>query len=250
MSERSGLGKKKKGLGAMSNIYILHGWTTDRKDGVDPLAKWHDFLEELTTQKYSALLLQVPGLTTDLDKVFNLETYVEWLNKTLRNEKQVILIGHSNGGRIISAFQAKYPEKVAKLILIDSAGIYHNELPIRLKRTIFKALAKIGKSIFKSETLKKLLYKVVRERDYQDATKAQKKTMLNMIKSDLTETFKQIKTPTLIIWGENDQQTPLKDGLLIHKLIPNSQMHIINEARHSPMFTHTREVIKIISDFL
>jgi pimeloyl-ACP methyl ester carboxylesterase len=43
-----------------------------------------------------------------------------------------VLLGHSNGGRIALAFAEKYPDKVKQLVLIDSAGIYHNEFSIRL----------------------------------------------------------------------------------------------------------------------
>ena len=54
-----------------------------------------------------------------------LEEYVEWLRSKLADERDVVLIGHSNGGRIAIAFADRYPEKISKLILIDSAGIVH-----------------------------------------------------------------------------------------------------------------------------
>lgn len=238
-------GKTEK-MGTIKKIYILHGWThTDLH--YDPLAKWSIFLKELVLRGFNVSLLEVPGLTTDLNKVYTLDDYILWLKKILEKESsKVILIGHSNGGRIAAAFCQKYPDKVEHLILIDSAGIVHNKLHNRIKRGVFKIAAKIGKKITNSENLKKMLYKLAREGDYKNANEFQRKTMLNLIYLDLTEIFKQINVPTLIIWGRKDKITPLSDGKLIHKLINNSKL-FITEDRHSPQFTSPKEIVKIIS---
>lgn len=224
-------------------ILILHGWTYSTD-------KWAD-LVNLLSKKNSVELLKIPGLTQKLDEVWNLDNYVNWLNEKVDSGKsKVVLIGHSNGGRISLSFAAKYPEKVANLILIDSAGIYHNELPIRLKRLVFKIIAKFGSKITKSQTLRKALYKLLRERDYENATPIVKKTMVNLINSDITSILGKIKTPTLIIWGRNDKITPLQDGHLMHKLIHNSKLEIIEDAKHSPQFSKPRIVAKIIYDHI
>lgn len=225
-------------------ILILHGWSYSTK-GVDPLEKWNTFIKELKSRGYEPILLKIPGLIKDLQEVWNLEKYVEWLNTEIKNEK-VILMGHSNGGRISLAFAQKYPQKVDQLVLIDSAGIYHNELPIRLKRFLFKNLAKFGKKISTSEKLRTFIYKLAREGDYKNATSKQRQTMLNLINTDLTPFLSEIKIPTLIIWGRDDKVTPLSDGKLMHSLIKNSKLFAVSGAKHSPQFTHTKEVVDII----
>lgn len=224
-------------------ILILHGWTYSTD-------KWANLINFLKS-KNSVELLKIPGLTERLDEIWNLDNYVEWLNEKVDSQKgKVILIGHSNGGRISLAYSAKYPEKVANLILIDSAGIYHNELPIRLKRLVFKVIARFGKKITKSQTLRKALYKISREMDYENATPIVKKTMVNLITSDITYILSKIKIPTLIIWGRNDKITPLQDGHLMHKLIQNSKLEIIEDAKHSPQFSKPQIVAKIIYDHI
>ena len=72
-------------------------------------------------------------------------------------------------------FRNKNPDKIRRLILIDSAGIYHNDITITLKRTVFKIIAKAGKRILDNPSAKKLLYKVIREDDYERADKTMKK---------------------------------------------------------------------------
>lgn len=223
----------------MKKIFILHGWTYSTD-------KWKPFISFVEANGISPVLLNVPGLTEGTTRVWTLDDYVEWLKEKLEDEKAPILIGHSNGGRIAIAFASKYPSKLKQLILIDSAGIYHNELPIRLKRLIFRNLAKIGKKISSSKKLRDLLYKVAKESDYKNATPQMRQTMVNLISSDLTPQLNEITTPSLIIWGKMDKSTPLSDGQLMHKQIKNSKIYIIDDARHSPHFTNTEEVGKKI----
>jgi len=224
----------------MKKVIILHGWTKT-------LDKWQKFLVSLEKRGIKGYLPKIPGLTGSLKKVWELADYVDWLKNIVDKEKgKVILVGHSNGGRIALAFTNRYPEKVQKLILIDSASIYHNELPLRIKRIVFKTIAKVGKKITSSKFLESLLYKAAREADYKNANENVKKTMINLISSDLKPILSQISTPTLIIWGREDKTTPLSDGILMNSLIKNSKLEIIQGAKHSPMFTHPEKVAEAI----
>ena len=230
---------KKKAMADLKKIYILHGWAYSTE-------KWNDFTRLLNYRGLSSVILNIPGLTEETDKVWALPDYVEWLKKKTAGE-QVTLIGHSNGGRIALAFGLKYPELTRQLVLIDSAGIRPNGFVIRAKRFVFKTLAKFGKKINSSEKLRSMIYKLARERDYPDATPQMRETMANLISVDLKPELAKINTPTLIIWGEKDKSTPLADGIIMNKNIKGSKLHIIKGARHSPQFTHTEEVVNIIT---
>ena len=223
----------------MTKAYIVHGWTytTD---------KWQPLLNYLSSKGFQPEMLKVPGLTESTDRIWNLDDYVDWLHEIVQAEDSVILIGHSNGGRISLAFAEKFPEKVARLILIDSAGIYPRGGYVTLKRTIFKVIAQAGKKLTTSSRLRNLLYKVARERDYNNANPQMRQTMANLISVDLAPALKNITSPTLLIWGARDTATPLADGRLMHRLIVNSKLHVIAAAKHSPQITHWQEVGEII----
>jgi pimeloyl-ACP methyl ester carboxylesterase len=241
---------------AAKKIFILHGWTYSTE-------KWADFINEMKMRGFECILLKIPGLTETTDKVWALQDYVEWLKAKLDKENEIsennkvaatkqaaIVIGHSNGGRIALAFALKYSDKIKSLVLIDSAGIFHDELPIKIKRLLFGTAAKIGKKITSSEHLRNLMYKFARENDYKNASEQTRKTMANLISIDLAPKLSQINTPTIIIWGKNDKITPLADAFLINSSIKNSKLHIIEGAKHSPQFTHTKEIAEIISEQL
>lgn len=224
----------------MKKIIILHGWAKN-------MDKWDDFLKIIEKKGISYSMPKIPGLTESLERVWSLSDYIKWLKNIVDKEKdKVILLGHSNGGRITLAFTNLFPEKVEKLILIDSAGIYHNELPLKIKRVVFKTIAKIGKKLTSSKTIKNLLYKLAGESDYKDLDENTKQTMINLISSDLKPILPQIQTPTLIIWGGKDKIISLSDGLLMNKMINNSELVVLENAHHSPMFTHAKEVTDII----
>ena len=227
----------------MQKLFIIHGWTYT-------LIKWDKFLELIKAAGFEPVMLKVPGLTEAIDKPLALDDYVEWLNDKLKDEDKPIVVGHSNGGRIALAFEAKYPGHLGKLILIDSAGIYHKEPKIKFKRALFGVLAKVGKKITSNETLRKVLYKMAGEADYQNAPLHTRQTMANLITTDLTESLSKISTPTLIIWGRQDKTTPLQDGELMHALIQSSQIYIIDDGRHSPQYTHPEQVCEKIINFI
>ncbi len=230
----------------MRKVIILHGWTysIEKYEIIDKLLK---------AKGVRTSVLRIPGFTKklDTDKAWNLDDYINWLKKILDKEKEkVILIGHSNGGRIALNFANKYPDKIEKLILIDSAGIYHNELTARTKRLFFATLAKIGKKITSSKKLRNLLYKITGERDYKNASAHMRKTMVYLMKSDMLLNLEKINVPTLIIWGENDKILPLRDGIKMQHEIKNSKLEVIKDARHSPQFTHPLEVADAIANNL
>ncbi len=220
-------------------IFILHGWTYQT-------ATWQPLLEMLKKRGLDVEFLLIPGLTDGTNPVWTLDDYVAWLKEKTAAYEKFVLIGHSNGGRISLAFAAKYPEKVARLILEDSAGIPPRGLR-KLKRDIFRTISKAGHVLTRSETLRDLLHKVIRENDYSDATPEMKQTMANLVAVDLGQMLDRIQCPTLIIWGGKDVTTPLSAGKIFHEGVRGSRLHIIPDARHSPHITHVKEIADLIT---
>jgi len=219
-------------------IYALHGWAYS----VD---KWQDFQRELQDRGIELKILKIPGLTAELKGVWDIDDYLSWLARELP-EEPVVLLGHSNGGRLALNFAWVYPDRVSKLILLDSAGVHHGGLH-KLKRDIFKQVAKAGKKLTKSPQARKALYKLARVSDYNRAPENMKKVMENMLSSDKDLRFEEIKTPTHIIWGGSDKVTPLTDGAIMQERLPHSTLRIVEEGRHSPHFTHASEVADLIN---
>jgi pimeloyl-ACP methyl ester carboxylesterase len=218
--------------------FILHGWTYQT-------ATWDALRTELTSRSVEHEFLLIPGLTDGTNPIWTMEDYVQWLAEKTAGYDKVVLYGHSNGGRISLAYAAKYPEKVARLILEDSAGIPPRGWR-KLKRDTFRKCAQLLGRFIRFEKLRGVFRKAIRASDYARATPEMRKTMSNLVAVDLGKILDRIQCPTLIIWGALDKTTPLEDGKLIHKGIRSSRLHIISDARHGPHITHTKEIADLI----
>lgn len=229
-------------------IIILHGWAIDIQNHNQK--KWQTFIQYLEKTGLQVKFMALPGLSTSLKEAWTLTNFTKWLEEKLSKYPQVILVGHSFGGQLAIRYTAQHPKRVKRLILIDSSGIRDHSLPTVIKRRTFKVLATIGKSFTKNQALRRLLYKLAREKDYLQASPAQRKTMSNILKDEIVGDLSAIKCPTLVIWGKNDTTTPLQNAYLLNNQLKNSQLSIILQARHSPQFTHTQETAQQVLNFL
>ena len=227
-------------------IYIVHGWST----GPQNQDKWVLFRSLLEKGGFTTVFLKLPGLTTKLDTAWTLTDYVVWLEAQLPKQEAVFLLGHSFGGQISCQFAAQYPDRISKLVLVDSAGIIDRSVLKVCKRFIFKYLAKVGKIIFRSDFFRKILYKLAREKDYFNANEVQRKIMSNVINTEITSYLPEIKCETLIVWGEHDTVTPIQFAQIFRNKIKQSQLFIVPGAYHSPQFTHSKEVANRVKAFL
>ncbi len=226
-------------------VYIVHGWAVDPGNE----AKWQLVREQLESRGIKTVFLAIPGLTTPLKEVWGLQQYCEWLSGVLPFDEPVILMGHSFGGQLATRFTARFPERVSRLILIDSSGVRDASAPARIKRAVFKTLAKVGKQLTHSALARHLLYALAREKDYYSAPPVMRQTMARVVADEVTEDFAHITIPTLILWGAQDKVTPVKNAALFAR-IQNSQVHIFPTARHSPQFTHPVAVAEQVEAFL
>ena len=221
-------------------IYILPGWTHNT-------SKWKTLINLLIAAGYKTHKLKIPGLEEKIDTPWTISDYINWLNGKIKDEKDIVLIGHSNGGRIALSYALDYPNKISNLILIDSAGFIKNDISSKFKRGVFKTLAKTGKVLKLPVFTKTFLYKLTREKDYYKANPVLKQTMQSLIMLDLSEKVKDVKIPTTIIWGENDKITPFSFANILNTNIKNSKLLIIKNAHHSPQYTHPEKVFQIIA---
>jgi pimeloyl-ACP methyl ester carboxylesterase len=231
---------------ASKKIFIVHGWTYSTDS-------WQKCIADLRQRGFEPVMLHVPGLTEKSDKVWTLDDYVEWLCGKLAGEKNVVLLGHSNGGRIALAYIEKYPTALARLILLDAAGIVQGGLFLRMKRKIGSIIAQIGKAtvpVSFAATTRKFFYRLLGARDYEQAPVNMRATMANLITVDLEPLLSSISVPTFIIWGQRDNATPVADAHLIHEKIKDSKLFIISDARHSPHITHSQVVASEIAAWL
>ena len=77
-----------------------------------------------------------------------------------------------------------------------------------------------------------------------------KKTFNNIINEDLREYYKLINSDTLILWGSNDKDTPIKDAYYLNNHIKNSGLIIYSHCGHFPYFEDSYKTILILLSYI
>ncbi len=226
-------------------IVLLHGWTPDE----NVINRWQPLKKILEKNNYQVYLWKIPGLTTGPAKAFTINEYISWLETQIKPLEKVVLLGHSFGGQLATIFTHKNPTLVEKLILVNSAGIRDFRFKKVLKRTTLKFLAKIGFILKKNNLLRKLVYKLIKEKDYLEANSYQRETINHALNYSVEPLLTEITKPTLILWGKNDQTTPVYLGKIFQNKIPNNKF-IELPTRHSPVYTHPDLVFEEINKFI
>jgi pimeloyl-ACP methyl ester carboxylesterase len=215
------------------DLYIVHGWSYT----IEP---WRTTLGLLREAGLKVKVLKVPGLTEPSDKVYTIDDYIEWVDKEL--PEGAIVLGHSNGGRILLNLCAKKPDKLKYLILLDSAGIYEPSA----KKKIVASLAKIGKPLKKIPALDKVFHKITGTTDYSRAPENMKVTLSNMLESDKNLKFDAITTKTYILWGKKDTVTPPRQATKIYEGLPNAELKFYARWTHAPYISNPEELAKAL----
>lgn len=250
----------KSGDSAAQTVIFLHGWRAEGKI-------WAPVIRNLAESgKYNIFSLDFPGFgksgkpkgpMTVGDFADIIEEFIKKVALTLnpspaRGEGnkvgQVSIIGHSFGGRVAIKLAAIRPELLKKIVLVNSAGIKSGDV----KTATIKSLAKVLKPVFKLplfRSMKPKIYKAIGSEDYL-ATPELTSTFLNVINEDLTPSLREIKTPTLLIWGGKDKDTPVSLGQTMQKYIENSRLLIYMNAGHFSFIDEPKAFYKDLVNFL
>lgn len=188
------------------------------------------------------------------------------------NLTNVILVGHGLGGSVAQILATRlYREQTAGLVLIDTLCYTHAFAPdwpltemekhqdldapknYSLEDIIKDLRATLPKGSVKPNDFAKVLDNYISQWDSELGKEVLFRhinlmipTYINSVSSDLRTSGK----PTLIIWGENDEQNPLAYGERLHREIPDSQLVAISNAGHLVLFDAPGVVGKAISDFV
>lgn len=171
------------------------------------------------------------------------------------------IVGHSQGGAIALHYALDYPERVEKLVIVNSGGLGRLEsigVLFALNWYVLfpsrKAGLRIGKySFHKSEKSDRVRStKRIWCRGFKNArSKASSFTRWKKMGSRiLPEQLSRISQETLLIWGEQDKYFSISQAEDAHKSIPGSQISIISNSGHVPFVDQPEEFNNILMMFL
>lgn len=241
-------------------LLCLHGWGGSKES-------FTELREALNGTDIEIFTPDLPGFgdEPEPDHPWTADEYADWVEKwieqQLREHKtsdskllfsNLLLLGHSHGGRIALKLAARGSLPIKHLYLCASAGIRH---PRHFKRMFGLMLAKTGSFFLMIPGLrslqpvaKKMLYKLVRVHDYEKASPLMRDTMLKITSEDFRPILPSIKIPTDIFWGTEDHMTPVSDAYIFKNGIAGSRLHIYQGIRHRVHRDKAQEIAQIIKE--
>ena len=232
-------------------LIMLHGWGSNIElfKGVINFAK----------KKYHVVAMDMPGFgkSDEPAESMNVDDYVDFVLEFMKDfpTERLILLGHSFGGRVIIKLASREtPFEMEKVILVDAAGVKPKKT---FRQKLRQRLFKIGKRILSLGFVKKLfpnalenLRKRSGSADYNAASPVMRQTLVRVVNEDLCDLMPNVKCPTLLIWGENDDATPLSDGQTMERLMPESALVPIKNAGHYSFLEQPGLFLRILASFL
>lgn len=224
--------------GEGKDIILLHGWGQNiemMKPLGDPLSN-----------KYRVTILDFPGFgeSEEPNEPWFISDYadlIEYLVKELAIKKPIIM-GHSFGGRVAIRYSSNHP--IEKLVLFGSPCIRANQ------KTSFKVqFLKKLKTLPGMDTLGEKMKKYIGSRDYKAASPMMRQILVNTVNEDLSNFAKQIEEPTILVWGDHDEEAPLCDAEDLEKIMIDAAL-IVLPGTHYAYLENLSQVLNIIYSFI
>lgn len=230
----------------LPDLVILHGWGLSG-DSYKELAK-------LLSQDFHVIVPDLPGFgkTPVPKKAYSVSDYVVEVKKLLKEEKidEVVIVGHSFGGRIAMKLAQNSPKLVKSIVLTGTPGVEKFHLKRSLKRAIYWSAAKGMKIVSFVPAVKRLRSRFYQTRDFGQVEGVMKETFLNVVREDLTIVAKKINQPTLLLWGARDQLAPVYDAEKMLKLMPHSYLKIFTKVGHKLPYEKPHEFAQEVLTFV
>jgi pimeloyl-ACP methyl ester carboxylesterase len=212
--------------GAGPPVVLVHGGASDSRD-------WLDTMTSLSG-RYTFYAPDLPGFgQSDRDaRGYYLPDFSDFLLgfiAELRLERPA-LVGHSFGGRVCLDAGLKSPDRVGRLVVVDSSGLGKMNWLGSFLFAFFWALRAV---MGRRQPFPRFLAK--EGVDYNNVSDA---------------TLRGLTTPTLIVWKRYDPYMPLRIARRAAGLIPGCKLAVIPGCGHAPNKADREEFDKVLVDFL
>jgi len=226
-------------------LLLVHGFGGNKDTWNWVVPEWND--------KYHIIMIDLPGhgdsvsektlSYTMSDQAKRLHQFVE-----AKGLKQFYLLGHSMGGAVALRFAGDYEKNLKALVLIDSLGLE------KTKSDGVKLVERSEKNplydVCTQERLETLLLYSMYKPPYipdmiKDALledKCARRDLEKILYDDmykdvccLDDIARNIRIPTLILWGDQDKMTHVDNATLFHDTIEGSKLVILEQIGHVPI---------------
>lgn len=209
---------------------------------------------------------QIEALSQNLEvtiaDISNFSSVRELASDVLKKApKKFSLLGHSMGGIVAMEIYSQEPNRIEKLILMDTNPKAELD-EVKLKREPQIREVNKGKllEVMRDEMKPNYLAESENKRSVLNVCMDMALTLgpdvfINQSRAlqsrlDQQNTIQSIKIPVLIMCGSEDKLCPVERHEMMHNMISDSDLKIINNAGHMPTLEQPRETTEVIKEWL
>lgn len=249
--------------GQGKDIVLLHGYVGDIEDWRNQIA--------LLSPKYRVSVLDQRGRgkseAPENVNAYGIDIFIDDVYQWMKLVKveECCLTGHSLGGMVSLAFTLVHPEIIRALVLADTTSEKTTSMPemARLRETVNKiALTQGTGAAFNYDLANNPATKDRYQKHPETLARIRAKTQttpaygyVNIWKAlhkrkSVTERLSEISVPTLIIYAEDDLPFAIDGAKVMHQNIAGSELIMIKNSGHGPMYEKLEEFNEILTKFL
>ena len=202
------------------------------------------------------------NLEVTIADISNFSSVSELASDVLKKApKSFSLLGHSMGGIVAMEIYSQEPKRIEKLILMDTNPKAELD-EVKLKREPQIREVNKGKllEVMRDEMKPNYLAESENKRSVLNVCMDMALTLgpdvfINQSRAlqsrlDQQNTIQSIKIPVLIMCGSEDKLCPVERHEMMHNMISDSDLKIINNAGHMPTLEQPRETTEVIKEWL
>ena len=249
---------------------LIHGWSSS----------WYALnpLLGILSQRFTCIAIDLPGYgqSPPLPERATIPGYAELLADLIEglSDGPVVLVGHSMGGMISLTLAAKYPALVERMVLLNPTISGKLSTTINWSISPITLMERFGLGSLIVSAVEKLFVGItdrlmrpisfaertgITEQDYSrlraDARRpgqgrVRAECFFAMRDNDLSGKLSEIETPSLVIWGAEDNTVPLRDAGVVADEWPLADLRIFPKAGHWPQFETPETTRRQVAAFL
>lgn len=217
------------------------------------LSNFRDLILHLK-DRYRVAIPMLPLYTLPLDET-NLAGYVDYVERfvAMKGYRNIIIMGNSLGGHIGLIYALRNLTNLRGLVLTGSSGLFESTMGDTFpKKGDYEFIKQKTALTFydpacATKELVDEVFEIVNDRERALRIIY---TAKSAIRNNLAEEIHKIQCPTLLIWGLQDTITPPFVGEEFRKLIPNSELVMVDKCGHAPMMERPAEFNAALDQWL
>lgn len=229
-------------------VLLMHGWGCDHTTVRSIAAVMEPAMRVINVD------LPGHGKSSEPTSVWGVEDFTVLMEKMVKKLNMVrpVLIGHSFGGRVAILMSSR--NEVGKVVLVDAAGIKpRRSIKYYWKVYTFKAGKNVLLTLFGKEKGGKMVEKWRGRKgsaDYRNSSPMMRAVMSRCVNEDLRHVMPNIKSSTLLVWGEDDTATPLADAKTMERLMPDAGLVAFPGCAHYSFLDNPFGFKAVLREFL